>query len=108
MTATMTLERASLLRRLADTLPSMGGYTEDDGAMLREMADEAQRKAQYDAWVRAKVARSLADPRPSLTTEQVLASIDALCDEMEAREREQKAKKARRAAREDLRGAVAA
>ena len=37
---TATLERASLLRRLADALPAMGGYTLRHAALLREMADE--------------------------------------------------------------------
>ena len=39
---TATLERASLLRRLADALPAMGGYTLQHVALLREMADEQQ------------------------------------------------------------------
>lgn len=39
---TATLERVSLLRRLADALPAMGGYTLQHVALLREMADEQQ------------------------------------------------------------------
>lgn len=98
--------RAGLLRRLAEALPTMEGYTGEDAATLRQMAEEQRRKEEYDAMMRAEVEAALADPRPSLTTEQVLAHIDALCDEMEAREREEKA--ARRAARANVRRAVAA
>ena len=99
---------AGLLRRLADALPTMDGYTDEDAYTLRQLADAQQRKEEYDAWVRAEVAAARADPRPSLSTEEVLAHIDALCDEMEARERAEKAKKTRRAARENVRRAVAA
>ena len=99
---------AGLLRRIAEALPTMDGYTDEDAAVLRQLADAQQRKEEYDAWVRAKVARARADPRPPLTTEQVLAHIDALCDEMEARERAEKAKKAGRTARANVRRTVAA
>ncbi|MBQ9578394.1 MAG: hypothetical protein IJR28_02550 [Ottowia sp.] len=100
---------AGLLRRLADALPTMEGYTGEDAAALRQLAEAQQRKEEYDAWVRAKVARALADPRPSLSTEEVLARLDALCDELEAEERARKVKKAgRRAAHENVRRAVAA
>ena len=99
---------AGLLRRLADALPTMDGYTGEDADVLRQLADAQQRKEEYDAWVRAEVAAARADPRPSLSTEEMLAHIDAYCDEMEARERAEKAKKTRRAARENVRRAVAA
>ena len=89
-------------------MPAMGGYTGEDVNTLRRLAEEQQRKEEYDAWVRAEVAAARADPRPSLSTEEVLAHIDALCDEMEARERAEKAKKTRRAARENVRRAVVA
>ena len=61
---------AGLLRRLADALPAMEGYTGEDAAALRQLAEEQQKKEEYDAWVRAKVARALAEPRPGYTTEQ--------------------------------------
>lgn len=111
-TAAATLDAPSLarlLRRVADALPALGGYTEDESAALRQLADEQQRKEEYDAWVRAKVARSLADPRPPLSEEEVWAHMEAVLDELEAEERAEKAKKAgRRAARENVRRAVAA
>ena len=100
---------AGLLRRLADALPAMEGYTGEDAAALRQLAEEQQKKEEYDAWVRAKVARSLADPRPSLSEEEVWAHLEAVLDELEVEERARKAKKAgRRAARENVRRAVAA
>ncbi|MBQ9579020.1 MAG: hypothetical protein IJR28_05765 [Ottowia sp.] len=76
---------AGLLRRIADALPAMGGYTEDESAVLRQLADEQQqRKEEYDAWVRAKVARARAETGPGYTSEEMLAyvleSIDALPD----------------------------
>ncbi len=55
---------AGLLRRLADALPTMEGYTGEDAAALRQLAEAQQRKEEYDAWVRARVAAARADPRP--------------------------------------------
>ena len=102
-TATLAIpSRAGLLRRIAEALPAMEGYTGEDAATLRQMAEEQQQKEEYDAWVRAKVARSRADPRPSLTSEQVWAHMEAVLDELEAEEQ------AREAARENVRGALAA
>ena len=63
-TAAIDATVAGLLRRIADALPSLGGYTGEDAATLRQLADEQQRKEEYDAWVRAEVQAALADPRP--------------------------------------------
>ena len=46
-----TLERARSLRAIADRRQC----TEDEAAMLRELADEQQERAEYDAWVRANL-----------------------------------------------------
>ena len=62
---------AGLLRRLADALPAMEGYTGEDAAALRQLAEEQQKKEEYDAWVRAKVARARAETGPRYTTQQV-------------------------------------
>ena len=62
-----TLERAHALRGIADRYPC----TEEEAAMLRELADEQQRKEEYDAWVRAEVQAALAEPQPGYTTQQV-------------------------------------
>lgn len=75
--ATMTLERASLLRAVADKLPLLGGFTDGQAAMLREMADEQQQKEEYDAWVRAKVAKARAETGPGRTGEEMLAYVRA-------------------------------
>ena len=79
-----TLERAHALRALADRLPETGAGTAEDADMLRQLADEQQQRAEYDAWVRAKVARARADARPSLTTKQVEEHMEALLDRMRA------------------------
>lgn len=48
----------------------------------------AEEEAAYLAWLKNKVEASLADPRPSIPHDEVMAEIDALLE----------AKKARRAA----------
>lgn len=76
-----TLERAHALRALADRLPAAGGTSEEE-ALLRELADEQQQRAEYDAWVRAEVEAALSDPRPPLSAEEVQARLDALFDRL--------------------------
>lgn len=73
-----TLERAHALRGIADRRQC----TDEEAAMLRELADEQQQRAEYDAWVRAKVEAAQADRRPSLTTKQVREHMEALLDRM--------------------------
>lgn len=73
-----TLERARSLRAIADRRQC----TEDEAAMLRELADEQQERAEYDAWVRAKVERARAETGPGYTTEQVRERMDACLDRM--------------------------
>ena len=47
---------------------------------------ETQEQADsYAAWLRAKVAASLADPRPAVPHDEVMAEMDALIDQIEAR-----------------------
>lgn len=38
----------------------------------------AEEEAAYEAWLKAKVEASIADPRPSIPHDQVVAEIDAL------------------------------
>lgn len=38
----------------------------------------------YAAWLRAKVAASLADPRPAVPHDEVMAELDGLIDQIEA------------------------
>ena len=79
---------AGLLRRLADALPTMEGYTGEDAAALRQLAEEQQKKEEYDAWVRARVAAARADPRPRVPHEVARERMRQYMRERE-REREQ-------------------
>ena len=40
--------------------------------------DDAEHEARHTAWIQAKVARSLADPRPTIPHAQVMAEMRAL------------------------------
>jgi hypothetical protein len=44
-----------------------------------------EQEASHTAWLRAKVAASLADLRPVIPHDEVMAELDALIDEMETR-----------------------
>jgi hypothetical protein len=46
-----------------------------------------EQEASHTAWLRAKVAASLADPRPAIPHDEVMAELDALIDEIEAKGR---------------------
>ncbi|MDO4684059.1 MAG: antitoxin [Lautropia sp.] len=46
-----------------------------------------EQEAEYIAWLRAKVDASLADPRPMIPHDQVMAEMDAIIDAAEARQR---------------------
>ena len=76
-TAALDAPASGLLRRLADALPAMGGYTGEDANTLRRLAEEQQRKEEYDAWVRAKVAKARAETGPGRTGEEMLAYVRA-------------------------------
>ena len=39
-----------------------------------------EQEASYTAWLQAKVAASLADPRPAIPHDEVMAEMDALID----------------------------
>lgn len=43
-----------------------------------------EQEASYTAWLRAKVAASLADPRPAIPHDEVMAEMDALIDQIAA------------------------
>jgi hypothetical protein len=43
--------------------------------------------ASYDDWLRAKVAESMADPRPTVPHAVVMAEMDAIIAAAEARQR---------------------
>jgi len=58
--------------------------------IVSEFETEEQ-AANYDRWFRAKVQASLADPRPGIPHDQVMAEMDAIIE---------KAEKGRRQARD--------
>ena len=47
--------------------------------IVSEFATEEEAAA-YDAWLRAKVAASLADPRPPVAHDEAMARIQAIID----------------------------
>lgn len=54
--------------------------------IVSEFETEEQ-AANYDRWFRAKVEASLADPRPSIPHDQVMAEMDAIIAQAEQRRR---------------------
>lgn len=46
--------------------------------------DTVEQEASYTAWLRTKVAASLADPRPAIPHDEVMAEMDALIDQIAA------------------------
>ena len=58
-------------------------------AVFSTLASEfetAEQEASYTAWLKAKVAASLADPRPALPRDGVRAGMDALIDAIAAQQ----------------------
>lgn len=56
-------------------------------AALSPMVSEfetAEQEASYTAWLRAKVAASLADPRPPIPHDEVMAKMDALIESLKS------------------------
>lgn len=50
--------------------------------------DTPEQEAAYEKWLRAKVAASLADPRPAIPHDEVMARVQAIIDEAKARQAE--------------------
>ena len=48
--------------------------------------ESAEQEASYLRWMKAKVAASLADPRPSVPHDQVMAEIDQIIAEKSAKQ----------------------
>lgn len=46
--------------------------------------ETTEQEASYTAWLQAKVAASLADPRPAIPHDEVMAEMDALIDQIAA------------------------
>ncbi|UJW87524.1 type II toxin-antitoxin system RelB family antitoxin [Devosia sp. SL43] len=49
--------------------------------------DTQEQAESYDRWFRAKVEKSLADPRPGIPHDQVMAELDAIIAAAEARKK---------------------
>ena len=48
--------------------------------------ESAEQEASYTAWLQAKVAASLADPRPAIPHDEVMAKMDALIEAIAAQQ----------------------
>ena len=71
-------ENANFLRELAESLPRIWpNGTPARTELLQRLADEELAQAQHSEWIRAKVAAARADTRPTLTTDEVRASLKA-------------------------------
>ncbi|AXC64732.1 antitoxin [Salmonella enterica subsp. diarizonae serovar 59:z10:-] len=46
--------------------------------------ETVEQEASYNEWLRDKVAASLADPRPAIPHDEVMAEIDALIEQIVA------------------------
>jgi hypothetical protein len=46
--------------------------------------ETAEQEASYTAWLQAKVAASLADPRPAIAHDEVMAEMEALICQIKA------------------------
>lgn len=46
--------------------------------------ETTEQEASYTAWLRAKVAASLVDPRPAIPHDEVMAEMDTLIDRIAA------------------------
>ena len=47
--------------------------------------DTPEKEAAYEEWLRAKVAASLADPRPPVAHDEVMAELQKIIDDRQAR-----------------------
>lgn len=45
----------------------------------------AEAQADYDAWLRAKISKSLGDQRPTIPNDQMIAKMDLLIDRIKGR-----------------------
>lgn len=52
--------------------------------------ETTEQAASYDRWFRARVEASLANPRPSIPHDEVMARMDAILEQAEKRRQNQK------------------
>ena len=83
MTAATHYENANFLRELAENLPRIiPAAHSDKAALLQRLANEELAQAEYDDWVRAKVAAARADKRPGMSTSQLRQLLQARAQEL--------------------------
>ena len=71
-------ENANFLRELAESLPRIHPQSnQGQAALLQRLADDELVQAQHDEWVRAKVVVARADNRPTFSTNEITARLDA-------------------------------
>jgi hypothetical protein len=89
MTAATHYENANFLRELAESLPRIRpqGHSQSQSELLQRLADDELAQAQHDEWIRAKVAAARADNRPTVTTDEVMARMDARYDRLRSASR---------------------
>lgn len=84
MTTVTHYENANFLRELAESLPRIlpgkGGV--EKAELLQRLADEELAQAEYDDWVRTKVAAARADTRPGMSTDQLRQTLQARAQEL--------------------------
>lgn len=72
-------ENAHFLRELAESLP---GQDTTKVELLQRLADEELAQAEYDEWVRSKVAAARADTRPGMSTSELRHMLQTRAQEI--------------------------
>lgn len=77
-------ENAHFLRQLAERLPKlMPEGKPSQVELLQRLANEELAQAEYDEWVKGKVAAARADSRPGVTTDQLRQQLKALSQDVQ-------------------------
>ena len=84
MTVTTHYENANFLRELAESLPRIlpDKGAADKADLLQQLADEELARAEYNDWVRAKVATARADTRPGMSTDQLRQTLKSRAQQL--------------------------
>lgn len=83
MTITTHYENANFLRELAENLPRiLPSSSTGQMELLQRLADEELAQAEYEDWVRAKVAAARADKQVGMGTDQVRRLLQARAREL--------------------------
>lgn len=83
MTTATHYENANFLRELAENLPRiLPSSSTGQMELLQRLADEELAQAEYDDWVRAKVAAARAGKQAGMGTDQVRQLLQARAREL--------------------------